>query len=286
MEWSSYSYLPANNTMESGSIKNTPQILRAPTVAIDYYDNYTNSLDFHVYSTNGIAMDKVYATYSLGLGSNAPKTTVILDVDDGVIHLGGLSPDSTYNVTLKGYNSTYDALESTGVMRTCYTAPSPITINSVNIYLNDSNYNNDSMETWTIKLLANLSFGNGNSIYDLNEIYYEVFDDWDMVVASGSRYIDDYTTPFLAYNLEPETIYHIFIGVYTDAPTSSDPERLWGDDYFGEFTTLDKNKKAWIKNQQGNWVQGVLYVKTDDGWMPAKKIYRKTGENTWTESVN
>ena len=49
---------------------------------------------------------------------------------------------------------------------------------------------------------------------------------------------------------------------------------------------FDKNKKAWIRNQQNQWVQGITYIKTEEGWKIAKKIYRKTGENTWTESIN
>ena len=65
-----------------------------------------------------------------------------------------------------------------------------------------------------------------------------------------------------------------------------DSESYWVESASRYFTTLDKNKKIWIKNNQGVWIQGVLYIKTENGWKPAKQIYVKTGEDEWSTSTN
>lgn len=257
----------------------------APSVVVDGYDRYINSLEIYVHSGNSIAMDKVYATI------DGFPLTYILTVDDGKIVVAGLSPQTTYQINLKGYNTAYNTLESTGVNVSYTTSPNAITINSVNINLNNPNYNNDSMDTWTVDILANLSFGNGNSINDLDELYYEVSDENEQIVAMGIKTIGNYTTSFLASELEEDTTYNLFIAVLTSAPTPSDETRIWGDFYESTFTTLNKNKKAWIKNTQGQWIQGDLYIKVEEGedrlnsWKVAKKIYIKT-ENGWEESIN
>lgn len=274
-----YKYTPANGNHDVSV--NLAVGANAPSVVVDGYDRYTDSLEIYVHSGNSIAMDKVYATV------NGFPLTYILTVDDGKIIIAGLSPQTTYQINLKGYNTAYNTLESTGVNVSYTTSPSAITINSVNINLNNPNYNNDSMDTWTVDILANLSFGNGNNINDLDELYYEVSDENEQTVAMGTKTSGNYTTSFLASGLEENTTYNLFIAALTSAPTPSDEIRVWGDFYESTFTTLDKNKKAWIKNTQGQWIQGDLYVKVGEGpsWKVAKKIYIKT-ENGWEESTN
>lgn len=277
----SYNYLPANKTISSGDITNTPQILRAPNVQVDSYEIYNNSIRVGVHSTNSIALNQVQVSYT----ENGTTYSYMEEVDeDGYIYLLGLNPKTTYTFNLKGYNNANSALETTGVNVTYTTGPNPIGVNSITVDLNNASYNNDSMETWTVGFLANLSYGNGNSISDLYSINYIIEDSQGVVVGTGSKYQNNYVSYFYLSELNPEETYKVTAEVLTYmAPGSTS---YWTESTSRYFTTLDKNKKAWIKNSQNQWAQGILYIKTDSGWKVAKKIYRKTGENTWTESIN
>lgn len=277
----SYNYLPANKTISSGNITNTPQILRAPNVQVDSYEIYNNSIRVGVHSTNSIALNQVQVSYT----ENGTTYSYMEEVDeDGYIYLLGLNPKTTYTFNLKGYNNANSALETTGVDVTYTTGPNPIGVNSITVDLNNTSYNNDSMETWTVGFLANLSYGNGNSISDLYSINYIIEDSQGVVVGTGSKYQNNYASYFYLSELNPEETYKVTAEVLTYmAPGSTS---YWTESTSRYFTTLDKNKKAWIKNSQNQWAQGILYIKTDSGWKVAKKIYRKTGENTWTESIN
>ena len=277
----SYNYLPANKTISSGDITNTPQILRAPNVQVDSYEIYNNSIRVGVHSTNSIALNQVQVSYT----ENGTTYSYMEEVDeDGYIYLLGLNPKTTYTFNLKGYNNANSALETTGVNVTYTTVPNPIGVNSITVDLNNASYNNDSMETWTVGFLANLSYGNGNSISDLYSINYIIEDSQGVVVGTGSKYQNNYVSYFYLSELNPEETYKVTAEVLTYmAPGSTS---YWTESTSRYFTTLDKNKKAWIKNSQNQWAQGILYIKTDSGWKVAKKIYRKTGENTWTESIN
>lgn len=276
-----YNYLPANKTISSGDITNTPQILRAPNVQVDSYEIYNNSIRVGVHSTNSIALNQVQVSYT----ENGTTYSYMEEVDeDGYIYLLGLNPKTTYTFNLKGYNNANSALETTGVNVTYTTGPNPIGVNSITVDLNNASYNNDSMETWTVGFLANLSYGNGNSISDLYSINYIIEDSQGVVVGTGSKYQNNYVSYFYLSELNPEETYKVTAEVLTYmAPGSTS---YWTESTSRYFTTLDKNKKAWIKNSQNQWAQGILYIKTDSGWKVAKKIYRKTGENTWTESIN
>ena len=277
----SYNYLPANKTISSGNITNTPQILRAPNVQVDSYEIYNNSIRVGVHSTNSIALNQVQVSYT----ENGTTYSYMEEVDkDGYIYLLGLNPKTTYTFNLKGYNNANSALETTGVNVTYTTGPNPIGVNSITVDLNNASYNNDSMETWTVGFLANLSYGNGNSISDLYSINYTIEDSQGVIVGTGSKYQNNYASYFYLSELNPEETYKVTAEVLTYmAPGSTS---YWTESTSRYFTTLDKNKKAWIKNSQNQWAQGILYIKTDSGWKVAKKIYRKTGENTWTESIN
>lgn len=277
----SYNYLPANKTISSGNITNTPQILRAPNVQVDSYEIYNNSIRVGVHSTNSIALNQVQVSYT----ENGTTYSYMEEVDeDGYIYLLGLNPKTTYTFNLKGYNNANSALETTGVNVTYTTGPNPIGVNSITVDLNNASYNNDSMETWTVGFLANLSYGNGNSISDLYSINYTIEDSQGVVVGTGSKYQNNYVSYFYLSELNPEETYKVTAEALTYMTPGS--TSYWTESTSRYFTTLDKNKKAWIKNSQNQWAQGILYIKTDSGWKIAKKIYRKTGENTWTESIN
>ena len=277
----SYNYLPANKTISSGNITNTPQILRAPNVQVDSYEIYNNSIKVGVHSTNSIALNQVQVSYT----ENGTTYSYMEEVDeDGYIYLLGLNPKTTYTFNLKGYNNANSALETTGVNVTYTTGPNPIGVNSITVDLNNASYNNDSIETWTVGFLANLSYGNGNSISDLYSINYIIEDSQGVVVGTGSKYQNNYTSYFYLSELNPEETYKVTAEALTYMTPGS--TSYWTESTSRYFTTLDKNKKAWIKNSQNQWAQGILYIKTDSGWKIAKKIYRKTGENTWTESIN
>lgn len=277
----SYNYLPANKTISSGNITNTPQILRAPNVQVDSYEIYNNSIRVGVHSTNSIALNQVQVSYT----ENGTTYSYMEEVDkDGYIYLLGLNPKTTYTFNLKGYNNANSALETTGVNVTYTTGPNPIGVNSITVDLNNASYNNDSMETWTVGFLANLSYGNGNSITDLYAINYTIRDLQENIIGTGTVYQSNYTSYFYLTGLEPETTYTVEAEALTYI--TPDSESYWMESASRYFTTLDKNKKIWIKNNQGVWIQGVLYIKTENGWKPAKQIYVKTGENTWTESIN
>lgn len=277
----SYNYLPANKTISSGNITNTPQILRAPNVQVDSYEIYNNSIRVGVHSTNSIALNQVQVSYT----ENGTTYSYMEEVDkDGYIYLLGLNPKTTYTFNLKGYNNANSALETTGVNVTYTTGPNPIGVNSITVDLNNASYNNDSMETWTVGFLANLSYGNGNSISDLYSINYTIEDSQGVIVGTGSKYQNNYASYFYLSELNPEETYKVTAEALTYMTPGS--TSYWAESTSRYFTTLDKNKKAWIKNSQNQWAQGILYIKTDSGWKVAKKIYRKTGENTWTESIN
>ena len=277
----SYNYLPANKTISSGNITNTPQILRAPNVQVDSYEIYNNSIKVGVHSTNSIALNQVQVSYT----ENGTTYSYMEEVDeDGYIYLLGLNPKTTYTFNLKGYNNANSALETTGVNVTYTTGPNPIGVNSITVDLNNASYNNDSIETWTVGFLANLSYGNGNSISDLYSINYIIEDSQGVVVGTGSKYQNNYASYFYLSELNPEETYKVTAEALTYMTPGS--TSYWTESTSRYFTTLDKNKKAWIKNSQNQWAQGILYIKTDSGWKVAKKIYRKTGENTWTESIN
>lgn len=277
----SYNYLPANKTISSGNITNTPQILRAPNVQVDSYEIYNNSIRVGVHSTNSIALNQVQVSYT----ENGTTYSYMEEVDEnGYIYLLGLNPKTTYTFNLKGYNNANSALETTGVNVTYTTGPNPIGVNSITVDLNNASYNNDSMETWTVGFLANLSYGNGNSISDLYSINYTIEDSQGVVVGTGSKYQNNYASYFYLSELNPEETYKVTAEVLTYMTPGS--TSYWTESTSRYFTTLDKNKKAWIKNSQNQWAQGILYIKTDSGWKIAKKIYRKTGENTWAESIN
>ena len=256
-------------------------ILRAPNVAVSSYEIYNNSIRVGVYSTNSIALDQVQVSYT----ENGTTYSYMEEVDeDGYIYLWGLNPKTTYTFNLKGYNNANSALETTGVNVTYTTGPNPIGVNSITVDLNNASYNNDSMETWTVGFLANLSYGNGNSISDLYSIDYTIEDSQGVVVGTGSKYQNNYASYFYLSGLNPEETYKVTAEALTYMTPGS--TSYWVESTSRYFTTLDKNKKAWIKNSQNQWTQGILYIKTDSGWKIAKKIYRKTGENTWTESIN
>jgi hypothetical protein len=277
----SYNYLPANKTISSGNITNTPQILRAPNVQVDSYEIYNNSIRVGVHSTNSIALNQVQVSYT----ENGTTYSYMEEVDkDGYIYLLGLNPKTTYTFNLKGYNNANSALETTGVNVTYTTGPNPIGVNSITVDLNNASYNNDSMETWTVGFLANLSYGNGNSISDLYSINYTIEDSQGVVVGTGSKYQNNYASYFYLSELNPEETYKVTAEVLTYI--TPDSESYWVESASRYFTTLDKNKKIWIKNNQGVWIQGVLYIKTENGWKPAKQIYVKTGEDEWSTSTN
>jgi hypothetical protein len=277
----SYNYLPANKTISSGNITNTPQILRAPNVQVDSYEIYNNSIRVGVHSTNSIALNQVQVSYT----EDGTTYSYMEEVDeDGYIYLLGLNPKTTYTFNLKGYNNANSALETTGVDVTYTTGPNPIGVNSITVDLNNASYNNDSIETWTVGFLTNLSYGNGNSISDLYSINYIIEDSQGVVVGTGSKYQNNYASYFYLSELNPEETYKVTAEALTYMTPGS--TSYWTESTSRYFTTLDKNKKAWIKNSQNQWAQGILYIKTDSGWKIAKKIYRKTGENTWTESIN
>ena len=277
----SYNYLPANKTISSGNITNTPQILRAPNVQVDSYEIYNNSIRVGVHSTNSIALNQVQVSYT----ENGTTYSYMEEVDEnGYIYLLGLNPKTTYTFNLKGYNNANSALETTGVNVTYTTGPNPIGVNSITVDLNNASYNNDSMETWTVGFLANLSYGNGNSISDLYSINYTIEDSQGVVVGTGSKYQNNYASYFYLSELNPEETYKVTAEVLTYI--TPDSESYWVESASRYFTTLDKNKKIWIKNNQGVWIQGVLYIKTENGWKPAKQIYVKTGEDEWSTSTN
>ena len=277
----SYNYLPANKTISSGNITNTPQILRAPNVQVDSYEIYNNSIRVGVHSTNSIALNQVQVSYT----ENGTTYSYMEEVDkDGYIYLLGLNPKTTYTFNLKGYNNANSALETTGVNVTYTTGPNPIGVNSITVDLNNASYNNDSMETWTVGFLANLSYGNGNSISDLYAIDYTIRDLQENIIGTGTVYQSNYTSYFYLTGLEPETTYTVEAKALTYITPGS--ESYWIESASCYFTTLDKNKKTWIKNNQGVWIQGVLYIKTENGWKPAKQIYVKTGEDEWSTSTN
>lgn len=275
-----YNYLPANKTISSGNITNTPQILRAPNVQVDSYEIYNNSITLGVSSSNTIALDRVQVSYT----EDGTTTTYTEDVDEGYIYLWGLEPKTTYTFNLKGYNIANNALEATGINKTYTTGPNPIGVSSISVDLNNLNRNNDEMETWTVGFLANLSYGNGNSITDLYAIDYTIRDLQENIIGTGTVYQNNYTSYFYLTGLEPETTYTVEAEALTYMTPGS--ESYWVESASRYFTTLDKKKKIWIKNNQGVWIQGVLYIKTENGWKPAKQIYVKTGEDEWSTSTN
>lgn len=277
---SKYYYLPADNTINSGNITNTPQILRAPNVQVDSYEIYNNSITLEVSSSNTIALDRVQVSYT----EDGTTTTYTEDVDEGYIYLWGLEPKTTYTFNLKGYNIANNALEATGINKTYTTGPNPIGVSNISVDLNNLNRNNDEMETWTVGFLANLSYGDGNSITDLYAIDYTIRDLQENIIGTGTVYQSNYTSYFYLTGLEPETTYTVEAEALTYITPGS--ESYWVESASRYFTTLDKNKKIWIKNNQGVWIQGVLYIKTENGWKPAKQIYVKTGEDEWSTSTN
>lgn len=276
----SYNYLPANKTISSGNITNTPQILRAPNVQVDSYEIYNNSITLGVSSSNTIPLDRVQVSYT----EDDSTITYTEDVDEGYIYLWGLEPKTTYTFNLKGYNITNNALEATGINKTYTTGPNPIGVSSISVDLNNLSRNNDEMETWTVGFLANLSYGDGNSITDLYAIDYTIRDLQENIIGTGTVYQNNYTSYFYLTGLEPETTYTVEAEALTYITPGS--ESYWVESASRYFTTLDKNKKIWIKNNQGVWIQGVLYIKTENGWKPAKQIYVKTGEDEWSTSTN
>lgn len=278
-EQSKYDYLPANTTMNSGNIT-APQILRAPNVQVDSYEIYNNSITLEVSSSNAIPLDRVQVSYT----EDGSTTTYTEDVDEGSIYLRGLEPKTTYTFNLKGYNIANNALEATGINKTYTTGPNPIGVSSISVDLNNLNRNNDEMETWTVGFLANLSYGNGNSITDLYAIDYTIKDLQENIIGTGTIYQNNYTSYFYLTGLEPETTYTVEAEALTYMTPGSESYLVESTSRY--FTTLDKKKKIWIKNNQGVWIQGVLYIKTENGWKPAKQIYVKTGEDEWSTSTN
>jgi len=277
----SYYYMPKDNTINSGPITNTPQILRAPEVAVNSYIPYTNSFEIGVYTTNTIPLTHVQASYTI----NGTNYSYLFAVTNGKINISGFNAKTNYTINLKGYNDTYGTLESTGINVTYRTAPNEITSNSTVIDLNNPDYNTDALDTWNVGVLANLTYGNGNSINDLYQIVYTFKDPNDNVVGTVTKTLSNYTTYARVSGLLPETTYTVDIDIYTDASYGSTTRR-WVYSTYTEFTTLEKFKKIWIKNPQGQWIRGVLYIKTPTGWKPAKRIYIKTDDSTWSESYN
>ena len=255
------------------------QINRAPNVAVSSYIPYKNSFEISVYTTNTTPLTHVQASYTV----NGTNYSTLLPVSNGKITISGLNAKTSYTINLKGHNSTYNTTETTGINVTYTTAPNEITSNSVVIDLNNPDYNTDSSDTWNVGVLANLTYGNGNSINDLYQIVYTFKDPNDSVVGTVTKTLSNYTSYARVAGLLPETTYSVDIDIYTNASYGSTTRR-WLYSTYTEFTTLEKFKKVWIKNSQGQWVQGVLYIKTPTGWKPAKRIYIKTGDSTWSES--
>lgn len=263
----------ANGTLALTSIN------RAPKVAVSSYIPYTNSFEISVYTTNTTPLTHVQASYTI----NGTNYSYLFVVTNGKINISGFNAKTNYTINLRGYNDTYGTLESTGINVTYRTAPNEITSSSMVIDLNNPDYNTDALDTWNVGVLANLTYGNGNSINDLYQIVYTFKDPNDNVVGTVTKTLSNYTTYARVTGLLPETTYTVDIDIYTDASYESTTRR-WTYSTYTEFTTLEKFKKIWIKNSQGQWVRGVLYIKTPTGWKPAKRIYIKTGDSTWSES--
>lgn len=257
------------------------QINRAPEVAVGFYIPFIDSLLINVYTNSDIPLTHVRASYT----ANGTNYSVLIPVVNDYITIDGLNPKTSYTINLKGHNSTYNATESTGITDTYTTSPAVITCSSMIVDLNNPDYNSDAYDTWNVGVLANLTYGNGNSINDLYSIVYTFKDSNDTTVGTVTKTLSNYTTYARMSGLLPETTYTVDIDIYTNASYGS-TARQWVYSTYTEFTTLEKNKKVWIKNSQGQWVQGVLYIKTPTGWKPAKRIYIKTGDSTWSESEN
>ena len=255
-------------------------ITRTPTINITSISKTSSSITFNVESGNGIQLDGVRVEWTDSEGNNHTDEFIEENISSVTIPIEGygtLNPKTEYTFTLTGYNAENDAWSTQTTEAPVTTSPKPIQVRSIN-YTYPSSSNSADLDTWTVQLLADLRYGDGNSLSDLESLQYVVYELDGPLVSRQYRYLNNYATPVTVSDLKSSTTYRVNATAYTR--NASMALGLWIN-----FTTPAKSRKIWIKNSQGEWIQGSAYIKTPNGWKQAIKVYYKTN-NGWTESVN
>ena len=260
-------------------------VLRTPIVNVTNVHSTTSSITLYVESGNEMQLDGVRVLFTDAQGESHTfeyYETNISSITIPIEGSGTLDPDTSYTFTLYGYNAENDAWSSESTTYTAKTSPSAIRVRSINV-IYENRYNPTTASQWTASILANLMFGNDNSLGDLAGIQYTLRNSNYSIIRIITQSRQYYAQSVQFSNLIPSTTYIIEATAYTYTGNGSD---TISHSAILRFTTPAKPQKVWIKNSQGEWISGDLYIKTSSGWKLATAIYIKDSNGVWKQSTN
>lgn len=172
----------------------------------------------------------------------------------------GLSPKTSYSIKAYGYAN--GGWGSSGNTVSFTTYPNPVSISTISI---------TDIEPFKATVILVLK---ASSLSDVNKIEYILLDEEGSELQKITN-----TSSQISITLEPEKTYKVKARVQTKESL------VWSEYIESEsFTTPADQASCYIKNN-GVWEKGKLYIKNENQWVVAKKIYYKNNEN-WVQGTN
>lgn len=176
--------------------------------------------------------------------------------------LFNLTPNTNYTLYARAHNSYgYGAWAGPAHFKTY---PSPVKVSSVTVA---------DITPFTCTLSASSS-----SSTTTNAVEYSIYDATGNNLIQGPYVLSPVQWIYYIKDLAPETTYMVKVRVRTSE------SNIWSAYSTKTFTTLTDQAAAYIK-KDGEWKKGKMYIKENDIWVPAKKVYIKK-DNSWSVGNN
>lgn len=225
-------------------------IVPLPVVSISLRSKKNNSitLNWAAKNTNATKVKIYNGNTYLGVFTSNPIT------------LTGLKPNTLYRA-LKGFGYNHGAYGTNGNTISVRTYPNPVSVKGVSV-------SDITPFGVTVKVTSS------NTTYT-NLIEYTILDSKNNVIKSPVT-STSYTYTFSG--LQPDTKYKARVRVRTSS------SNVWSAYQYVEFSTISDQSEMWAFDGT-TWRKGKLFVKDNDIWLPAKKLFVNDNGN-WRESTN
>lgn len=230
----------------------------APTSAISLNSVTPNSITCN-YSTSGSNISQFYVYLNNNL-----YTTVSTTNPSGTFVISGLSPKTTYNISIQAYTPTGNLWGAVSNVVSATTYPNPVAVNANSTSIIDLQPFNCKVQAVSTSPVDTNAYGFTLLDSNLSILRNEV-------VQSSAIY--NFT------NLTPETTYYAAIRVQTKV------SGVWSSDILiMPFTTPADQASIYLK-ADNIWRRGKVWIKVQDSWIKAKSIYIKAND-AWRKNSN
>lgn len=232
--------------------------LATKSASVSYNPLPVVSLSTNSYNNNSANLSYTYKNVSPSKVDVYVNNSYNKTVTSTPFTIEGLNPKTYYEVKAYGYAN--GGWGSSGNTVSFTTYPNPVTITGIKI-----------TDIQPFQATVNLTL---SSAVDMNNIEYILMDE-----EGGT--IKTYTGNNVVWTvtLDPEKSYKVKVRVQTKESL------VWSEYIESElFTTPADQASCYIKNN-GVWEKGKLYIKNENQWVVAKKIYYKKNGN-WVQGTN